>query len=113
MDCRLTQQMIARYMKHDLEPEEMENFIQHVKGCSECYEELEIYYTIESGLRQLDSEVMNFQNLKNRLDGELYYAETSLKRHRRFKVFGYTINTLAFWGVIYSIALVLRILIMG
>ena len=50
MNCRETQQMIDRYLKNNLEESELQAFLDHVRECPSCYEELEIYYTIEYAL---------------------------------------------------------------
>ena len=56
MTCREAQQMVMPYINHQLSDEDLEAFLLHVKGCLDCREELEIYFTVDYGLRQLDDD---------------------------------------------------------
>ena len=56
MTCREAQQMVMPYINHQLSDEDLEAFLLHVKGCPDCREELEIYFTVDYGLRQLDDD---------------------------------------------------------
>lgn len=55
MYCKDAQQMILPYIQRKLSDKELEKFIGHIKECSECYEELEIYFTIYFALERLDA----------------------------------------------------------
>ena len=54
MDCHEAQKMITRYIRGELNRTETDEFLDHVMNCKECYDELEIYYTIDMGLKELD-----------------------------------------------------------
>ena len=54
LDCRKAQQMINGYIKDTLDERELQAFLDHVRECPSCYEELEIYYTIHLALDYLD-----------------------------------------------------------
>ena len=71
MNCRETQQMIDRYLKNNLEESELQAFLDHVRECPSCYEELEIYYTIEYALGYLDNGKKGATNPTERLKEEL------------------------------------------
>lgn len=53
--CREIEKMVMPYINHQLDEVQLEQFLKHIKSCSSCREELEIYYTVSLGLRQLDS----------------------------------------------------------
>lgn len=87
MNCRETQQMIDRYLKNNLEESELQAFLDHVRECPSCYEELEIYYTIEYALGYLDNGREGATNPTERLKEELKEKDRVLHRHRIFGMF--------------------------
>ncbi len=56
LDCRKAQQMINGYIADTLDERELQAFLDHVRECPSCYEELEIYYTIHLALDYLDDD---------------------------------------------------------
>ncbi len=56
MDCREAQSLVTAYIKRQLDEKKTEEFIGHITHCEECYEELEIYFTIHFALKKLDEE---------------------------------------------------------
>lgn len=54
MNCKETQRLLVPYINGELGVKEEEDFVHHVRHCSECYEELEVYATVFAGIRQLD-----------------------------------------------------------
>ena len=91
MNCRETQQMIDRYLKNNLEESELQAFLDHVRECPSCYEELEIYYTIEYALGYLDNGKKGATNPPERLKEELKDKERVLHRHHLFGMFRTTV----------------------
>lgn len=57
MDCLEFQGKMIRYVNGELTFKEKEQFIEHVRSCDECRDELEIYYIILNSMRQMDEEV--------------------------------------------------------
>lgn len=68
MNCREAQSLIVPFIENRLTDEKKEAFIQHVENCSECYDELEVYFIVFSGIRQLDG---NHQDDISDFKGEL------------------------------------------
>lgn len=54
MTCLEAQSKIIAYIENKLERNDKQVFLVHVKNCKECREELNIYYTMIEGMRQLD-----------------------------------------------------------
>ena len=54
MDCKQIQKSIESFDKNELSMKEEEIFVDHMLGCKECQEELEIYYIVEYGLAEDD-----------------------------------------------------------
>ena len=56
MDCREAQALIVPFIEGELTDEQTEAFIQHIENCTDCYDELEVYYIVMVGVKQLDEE---------------------------------------------------------
>lgn len=54
MTCLEAQSKIIAYIEHKLDRNHKQEFLNHVRNCSDCKEELNIYYTMIEGMRQLD-----------------------------------------------------------
>ncbi len=56
MTCTEIQKQIMPFINKELDDDELDKFLFHVKTCSECMEELEVYYTLITSMRQLDED---------------------------------------------------------
>ena len=54
IDCRQAETLVARYIKHTLSTDELEEFLDHIEHCSSCYDELETYFIVHEAIQQLD-----------------------------------------------------------
>lgn len=54
MNCQETQSNIMNYINHHLSNEQTKSFIEHIRSCPDCQDELEINYIVMVGLQQLD-----------------------------------------------------------
>ncbi len=83
MNCLEAQSKIMAFIDNKLPDEELREFIKHVRNCENCAEELEIYYTLIVGMKQLDESdnvSTNFEEaLNKRLDEEMTRM-TAVKR---------------------------------
>ena len=50
MTCREARKLIIPFVHDELSMEETRDFLQHVRGCKGCMDELEIYYIVDVGL---------------------------------------------------------------
>lgn len=62
MNCQEAQSNVLNYINHKLNKEEIRRFIEHIRECDDCRDELEIYYITMVGMQQID-------------DGELQTAD--------------------------------------
>ena len=46
MDCKQIQESIGAFDKNQLSIKDEEKFVDHMLGCKECQEELEIFYIV-------------------------------------------------------------------
>lgn len=56
MNCLDVQRLIMPFINGKLSNEELGEFINHINSCPNCMEELEVYYALISGMKQLDEE---------------------------------------------------------
>lgn len=80
MDCKETEKMIPMFLQDDLNNRALGQFIEHIKGCPECTEELSIQFLVSEGLERL--EAGNNFNLQNALEDRVKTAENENKVYR-------------------------------
>lgn len=71
MNCLEAQSKIMAFIENKLPDDELREFIKHVRSCKNCYEELDIYYTLIVGMKQLDESDNISNDFKNALDRHL------------------------------------------
>ena len=55
-ECSLYQSMVEPFLEGKLSGSQRQSFIEHVKSCKVCHEDLEIYHVIYSVLEELDKD---------------------------------------------------------
>ena len=71
MNCLEAQSKIMAFIENKLPDDELREIIKHVRSCKNCYEELDIYYTLIVGMKQLDESDNISTDFKNALDKHL------------------------------------------
>lgn len=71
MTCLEVQSKLIAYIDNNLEKNEKIDFLKHIKNCENCKEELEIYYTMIEGMRQLDDNVPFSKDFSKELDNRI------------------------------------------
>ena len=94
MNCRETQQMIYRYLNNDLDERELQAFLDHVRECPSCYEELEIYYSVQEAIEYLEDYGRGAMNPAQLLKLELEDKRRGLRRYKLFRTF----QTVILWA---------------
>ena len=97
MNCSTAESMVNRYINRTLSVEELEDFLEHIKKCPDCYDELETYYTITVGMKYLEEERLEAYNIPHMLKEDLRKKE----RYVRW--------VHAFTGTLFAIGLILVI----
>ena len=108
MTCKEAERLVMPYIKDELEDEELEGFLKHMESCPDCREELEIYFTVEAGITQLDSEAGNY-NIKGALEATVEQSRQRLQAIRLIKTVKYAVSTLCVLSLIITIFLQCRI----
>lgn len=82
MTCLEAQSKIIAYIDYKLEREEKTDFLKHIKCCDDCHEELNIYYTMIEGMRQLDSNQPLTRDFSEALEERIEYELKTSKKKR-------------------------------
>ncbi|MBQ9935879.1 MAG: zf-HC2 domain-containing protein [Lachnospiraceae bacterium] len=96
MTCLEAQSNIMAFVDKKLDDEHTKDFVRHMRHCKNCSEELEIYYTLIVGMRQLDNNEELSHNFKKDLDDELTRIDNRAKNVKRFKF--------STFGIVFTIA---------
>ena len=108
MTCKEAESLVMPYIKNELTDEELFEFLEHIEHCPECREELEIYFTVDVGIRQLDSETGNY-NIKGALETAIEQSRESLEAGPMVKIMRYAVSTLSVMALIITVLLQCRI----
>lgn len=54
MDCREVQRLIIPFINNELSIDQAKTLFQHIDHCPDCTEEIELYYIMLVGLKELD-----------------------------------------------------------
>lgn len=108
MTCMEAEKMGIPYINDELSPAETEEFLEHIENCEKCWEELEIYYMVDVGLKKLDEADGTYDimgDLKRKLDG----SSKLLNKFFMFQITGYAVKTLMMMALIVIFLMQLRI----
>jgi hypothetical protein len=61
------------------------DFVLHMRNCKRCHKELEIYYTLMVGMRQLDNNESICRDFGKSLDGDLSRLGSKVSRRKSIK----------------------------
>ena len=92
MTCMEAEKMVIPYINDQLSVTELEDFIEHIKTCENCREELEIHYMVDVGLKKLD-EADGTYDIVGDLKRKLESSEAVLRRFFTFQVARYAVST--------------------
>ena len=110
--CREIEKMVMPYINHQLDEVQLEQFLKHIKSCSSCREELEIYYTVSLGLRQLDSG-SGVYDIAGSLEESMENAWLTVRTARLRRVICYAADTLDIASVLVMLLMQIRMGILG
>ncbi len=83
MNCSKAQEWILPYRQGTIPDYELEDFIDHIKSCSRCREDLEIYYIVDMA-KGLDSDEEESYDLVKLLNKDLDRRLAKMKKRRFF-----------------------------
>ena len=105
MKCEETLSKIDSFINNTLPVREMEDFLEHIESCPECYDELETYYTITVGMKYLEEEKLESYNIPKMLKEDLKQKEDFLRRRRLLT------KTVVLFGMLFGIGIAFSLLL--
>lgn len=102
MNCNDARKKIVPYIKNQLSMDDTLHFIRHVMECSDCKDELEIYYILEHGLSDEEEEV-SFDFTKS-LNEQLENEKNDIESEQ---------TLLAYYQMVYDVASVVLLFSVG
>ncbi len=97
MECVKAQRVIRPYLEGLLSERELEEFLDHVESCSSCFGELEIYFSIDRTLNNVDEK--GDYNYANKLWEKLRQSRAYLRKRARNKAIKLALIAVAECGV--------------
>ena len=86
MTCFEAQCLMTPFINEELNNEQVEGFLEHVKHCVDCKDDLEVYYTLLNGMKQLDENKNIANNFHIDLDGFLHKQEEKILQEKSKKI---------------------------
>ena len=111
MDCKEVERLIPAYLKEELNEKRTKEFLEHMKECKSCYEEMEIQYMASTGLEWLESG--SSIDLEHEMEKILTNSEKKLKQRRIIKIAGAIINAIAIVAIILTLLVQISIWVTG
>ncbi|WP_349948280.1 zf-HC2 domain-containing protein [Lacrimispora sp. BS-2] len=108
MTCKEVERLVMPYINDELTDDELGEFLEHLESCPDCREELEIYFTVDVGIRELDSETGNY-NIKGALESAIEQSRQRLQVIRCIKIARYAVATVSAMALIFTVLLQCRI----
>ncbi|KAB1439940.1 zf-HC2 domain-containing protein [Candidatus Galacturonibacter soehngenii] len=109
MECKEVQKLITKYIAKDMNDKELEHFLNHIENCKECYEELEINYTIYAALMQLDDNPGASYDMSAMLLEQLKASKKYIIRKKAFEQFKNALYTAAMVALIIVVIIQIRL----
>lgn len=83
MNCLEAQSKIVAFIEDKLNDDETLEFVRHIRSCANCAEELEIYYTLIVGMKQLDEDQELSTNFKEQMEQKLNIDYKHIQNRRK------------------------------
>lgn len=83
MDCKETQHCIQLFLKDELDDDTAQKFVEHVRSCNECMEELTIEYLLSEGMSRLEN--ADDIDVQKELEEMLNRTMVRVKRKKQLK----------------------------
>lgn len=80
MTCLTAQSLILKYINNELSGTQLEAFLDHIDSCDDCRDELQIYYIMFYGIKQLDDDSVSDYDFHRQFEESLEYSRRKIKR---------------------------------
>ncbi len=105
MDHLEAQSYIMPFIEGKIPEEKQVDFVLHMRNCPKCYDELETYYTLIVGMRQLSDNKKMSTDFKKNLDQDLTKLLSKAKGRKNIRFSAYSfilILIIVFMGLFYA-----------
>ena len=85
MNCIEARRMVTPFVDRELTDKETEQFLEHIESCSDCRDELDIYFTVYHALNSLDSGAHHEFNFKIMLEEDIREAKRGVMRRKALR----------------------------
>lgn len=82
MKCIEARRMVTPFVKKELSEKDTEAFLNHIEHCSDCMDELDIYYVVYNALYLMDSGTHHEYDFKKMLSEEVRSAKRTIFRRK-------------------------------
>ncbi|MDD5934107.1 MAG: zf-HC2 domain-containing protein [Clostridiales bacterium] len=86
MTCLEAQSHITAFINDQLDMATLEQFLDHVNHCSDCREELEVYYTLLTAMRLLDEDKELANQFSQELENKLKNSADKIRKTKNARV---------------------------
>ena len=90
------QSYIMPFIEQKVPKDKQEDFVLHMRTCEKCHEELEIYYTLLVGMRQLDNNEVLSTDFGKDLDSDLKSLRSGVRHRKGFKISAFSAFVMLF-----------------
>lgn len=100
MNCREYEKQIPDFLGRNMTYLQMKDFIQHIRSCEKCKEELVIHFLVEEGIASLEEG--DAFDLQKELDFRLKEAERKVDRNDTFLDISMVVEAVMMVAVVVS-----------
>lgn len=104
MECKEAEKLIRKFNDDELEYKESVQFMEHIRECENCKEELAIQFLVAEGMANLEEGVAF--DLQGELERRIEKEEKRMVRHENLRYLSYVIEFFAIVLIIIFIVLV-------
>ena len=88
MNCEEAHQNFTAFLTDRMNVDNTDEFIRHVENCTECRDELEVYYMAMAATGELSEEELESYDLTHLLSDKMEERKAYVKRHQFYRVVG-------------------------
>ncbi len=106
MTCIKAQAMITPFINSKLTIKELDEFLNHIDSCSNCMEELEVYYALLTAMKQLDEDKNLSSNYSMELSEKLEKSREKVihAKYTYYRKKVMLILTMIFLAILFSLS---------
>lgn len=105
MNCEEAKSYVDAYINHTLPERKQEEFIEHVKICPGCFQELETYFIVDVALKYFDDDKKGTYDIRNLLQKDL---DKRFRKRQQKKIMVIALIILAVLSALSAVGLTLQ-----